>query len=315
MNARISYHMISIVIPVLNEEKNAAILHQELLAVMNALNRPYEIIFVDDGSRDGTLAELKKLLPATVLSFSRNFGKSQALQAGFAEASGEYVITLDGDLQDDPREIPRFVEMLDRGADLVCGWKYNRLDPASKVFFSRIANTMTRLATGVAVHDMNCGFKGYRALVAKNLRLHGDLYRYIPALAASDGYVVREIKVNHRKRLYGESKYGVMRLASGFFDFMTLYFLRRFLDRPMHLFGSVGITSFFIGGGILAYLAIIRLAYGISIGSRPLLTLGVLLVLVGLQFFSLGLLGDLIISRTHGAHMGRYIIREKTILQ
>ncbi|KKU52325.1 MAG: hypothetical protein A3A28_04970 [Candidatus Sungbacteria bacterium RIFCSPLOWO2_01_FULL_47_32] len=302
--------MISVVIPVYNEEKNVSELHRELLGVLKNMHQEFEIIFVDDGSKDGTFTELKKLKSVKVISFLRNFGKSQALMAGFEEAGGERIITLDGDLQDDPKEIPRFLESMNAGADLVCGWKVNRLDDPSKIFLSKIANGVTRFFTGVEIHDMNCGFKGYTKEFAKNLKLHGDLHRYIPALAAYDGFRVAETPVNHRRRLHGNSKYGFFRVFSGFFDFLTVMFLRKYIDRPLHFFGPLGLTSFFAGFVILFYLTWVKLAYHIAIGSRPLLSLGVLLVFVGIQFFSLGLIGDLVV-RKNGNERRNYIIRER----
>ncbi len=301
--------MISVIIPVLNEEKSAGELHRELVAVLSQTGQPYEIIFINDGSRDNTLAELKKLSPVTVISFSRTFGKSQALQAGFDTASGDVIITMDGDLQDDPHNIPAFLAALANGVDLVCGWKQSRCDFWSRRLVSRIANTTTALATGVHLHDMNCGFKAYRAPVAKTLCLLGDMHRYIPAIAAQHGFRVAEIPVSHRHRKYGDSKYGIWRLLNGFFDFMTLIFLRRFTDRPMYLFGLSGLFLHAIGGSILLYLAWIRLVLGIFIFDRPLLMLGVLLTLLGFQSFTLGFLAELVIRQSaHGRTL--YTIKE-----
>ncbi len=290
--------MISVVIPVSNEERSVGELHRELVDVLSQTGRPYETIFIDDGSRDNTLAELKKLSPVKVISFSRNFGKSQALQAGFNAAKGDVIITMDGDLQDDPHNISAFLSALTDDVDLVCGWKQSRRDLWSRRFVSRIANTTTSLATGVRVHDMNCCFKAYRAPVAKTLRLLGDMHRYIPAIAVQHGFRVTEVPISHRKRKYGNSKYGIGRLLNGFFDFMTLIFLRRFTDRPMYLFGMTGLFLHGVGGSILLYLAWIRLVLGIFIFDRPLLMLGVLLTLLGFQSFTLGFLAELVIRQS-----------------
>ena len=300
---------LSIVVPVFNEEESVADLHKEIVDTLRPLNHPYEVIFVDDGSNDGTLAELKKLSPAKAISFSRNFGKSQALQAGFDEADGDYIVTLDGDLQDDPREIPRLVSAINEGADLICGWKHKRQDPFSKKIASKIANGAARMFTGVDVHDMNCGFKIYRPHVAKSLRLYGDMHRYIPSLASHMGFAVGEVAVNHRPRQFGASKYGLGRFINSSFDFITLIFLRRFTDRPMHLFGLFGSVLFMLGVLVLGYLSWEKIFEGASIGSRPLLLLGALLVIVGFQSFSLGFIGELIIRQNREGR--QFNIKEK----
>ncbi len=300
---------ISIVAPVFNEAESIAVLHSELLEVLTKIGKSFEIIFIDDGSTDHTLLKLKKLKPIRVISFSRNFGKSQALQAGFDAAKGTYIITLDSDLQDDPHEIPKFLAQFESGADLICGWKQNRQDPFSKVFLSRIANAMNRFFSGVKVHDMDCCFKGYRRDVAKTILLHGDMHRYIPSIAASFGFTIREVKINHRARQFGKSKYGFGRIFRGFFDFLTILFLGRFISRPMHFFGIIGLSLSGIGFIILAYLTYLKLFWGVLIGSRPFLLFGVLLVLVGFQSFSLGLLGELIVRQNNRSERN-FVIRE-----
>lgn len=303
---------ISIVVPVYNEEGSVAILHKEIADAMRPLGHSYEIIFIDDGSADGTLAELKKLSPVKAISFARNFGKSQALQAGFDEADGDYVITLDGDLQDDPREIPRFVEALKSNLDLVCGWKHKRADSFSRRIASKIANSAARVFTGIDVHDMNCGFKIYKSAVAKSLNLYGDMHRYIPSVASSNGFAVGEIAVNHRPRRFGKTKYGFGRFMNSFFDFTTLIFLRRFTDRPMHFFGLFGSALFMLGVLILTYLSWEKFFQGALIGNRPLLLLGVLLVVVGFQSFSLGFIGELII-RQSASDRRNFVVKEKIV--
>lgn len=303
---------ISIVIPSYNEEKSVGELYKEIVSVMDSLGYIYEIIFIDDGSTDETLNTLRKLSPITIISFSKNFGKSQALQAGFDCASGDYIITLDSDLQDNPEEIPRFIEKLKIGNDLVCGWKKNRVDSFSKKFASKIANSVTRVFTGTHIHDMNCGFKLYKREVAKNLSLYGDMHRYIPSIVSSMGFSVDEVVVNHRERRYGKSKYGIKRFSNSIFDFITLIFLRKFTDRPMHFFGLFGMILSFTGTVILVYLTWIKIFENISIGNRPLLLLGVLLVVVGLQFLSLGFIGELII-RQSSTQNKNFIVKEKII--
>lgn len=300
---------ISIIVPVYNEEESVAITHKEITDVMRPLGNAYEIIFVDDGSTDGTLFELKKLFPAEIISFARNFGKSQALQAGFDEATGDYIITLDGDLQDDPREIPRLIDAMQSNADLVCGWKYKRQDSFSRRVASKIANTITRRITKIDIHDMNCGFKIYRRNVARQLQLYGDMHRYIPSVVSSMGFSIGEIKVNHRPRRFGKTKYGFMRFVSSSFDFITLIFLRTFIDRPMHFFGFWGFFASCIGFAFLSYLSWEKIVWGVAIGGRPLLSLGILLVIVGFQLLSLGFLGELVIRQDKGRR--RFHIKEK----
>jgi glycosyltransferase involved in cell wall biosynthesis len=282
---------------VYDEELSLKSLHQELIDVLQTLDRTYEIIFVDDGSKDSSVEILKTFPDVSVVSFARNYGKSKALEAGFFMSTGDVVLTLDGDLQDDPREIPKFLEALESGVDLVVGWKQKRLDPIEKRFFSKIANTAAQMLAGSVVHDMNCGFKAFRGTVARELRLFGDMHRYIPAIVSSMGYRVSEIPVHHRERKYGTSKYGFSRLASGFFDLITLLFMKRFFDRPMHFFGLWGLIIGGIGTIILVYLTYLRLVLNSTIGNRPLLFLSILLVVVGFQSLSLGLIGELIIRQ------------------
>lgn len=300
---------ISIVIPSYNEAESVAELHRELVSVLTASGKSFEIIFIDDGSTDNTVVELKKLKPITILSFSRNFGKSQALQAGFRKAKGEYVFTMDSDLQDDPAEIPNFLNKMDEGYDLVCGWKRRRLDSFAKRMVSKVANSITRILTGTSVHDMNCGFKLYKKEVSQSIDLYGDMHRYVPALVAAKGFKIAEVPVNHRQRKFGVSKYGnFRRLFKSFFDFITLLLIRRFVDRPMHLFGIIGTIMGFAGFVILVYLSYIRIFMDQLIGHRPMLMLGVLLVVIGVQLFSSGFLAELLIRQ--GNRPALYTIRE-----
>jgi glycosyltransferase involved in cell wall biosynthesis len=255
---------------------------------------------VDDGSTDGSLAALTQLHAETtnvvVVHLRRNFGKAAALQAGFLEARGDVVVTIDADLQDDPAEIPQLLAKLDEGFDLVSGWKTRRNDPLARRLFSRLFNWATGVVSGVRLHDVNCGLKAYRAEVLQGMRLYGELHRFIPVLASYRGFRIAEISVNHRPRAYGRSRYGLARYLRGFFDLLSVTFMGRYKHRPLHLFGSVGLFMGLAGFLILAYLTIIKFG-GAAIGHRPLLTLGVLLVVVGIQFVSLGLLSELITSQ------------------
>jgi len=291
--------VISVVIPVHDEERSVALLYDELAAAFGGEARAWEAVFVDDGSTDGTFGALTQLHDAhdnvRVVRLRRNFGKAAALDAGFAEAAGDVVVTIDGDLQDDPAEIPRLLARLDEGFDLVSGWKTNRRDPLTRRVPSRIFNMVAGRVSGVRLHDMNCGLKAYRAEVVQGMRLYGELHRYIPVLAHYRGYRVTELPVNHRPREHGRSNYGVERYARGFLDLLTVTFMGRYRHRPLHLFGGLGLLSSLLGVVVLAYLTVVKLA-GHAIGQRPLLILGVLLVVVGIQLLSLGLLSELITS-------------------
>jgi glycosyltransferase involved in cell wall biosynthesis len=290
-------NLISVVVPVFNEEESVGPLVGELREALAGVGRPSEIIFVDDGSTDGTPAELERLAGAhdevAVVTLRRNFGKAVALMAGFREARGEVVVTIDGDLQDDPSEIPTLLAELDAGADLVSGWKRDRKDPWSRRAASKVFNGVTAKVTGSTLHDLNCGFKAYRAEVVRSLALTGDQYRYIPVLAQNEGFRVTEVPVNHRQRKFGRSKYGLERYLRGFLDLMTITFIGRYRHRPMHLFGGLGTLLMALGVIICAYLAVIWLL-GEGIGGRPLLLLGVLLIVVGVQLFTIGLVSEML---------------------
>jgi len=304
---------VSVVIPVLDEKENVVPLTGELLEVLSGLGRAFEIIFVDDGSRDGTTELLRELAvghrDVGLIVFRKNFGKAAALLAGFERCRGEFVITMDGDLQDDPAEIPRLIERLEQGDDLVSGWKRKRRDPLSKVIPSRLFNIATSMIGGLRLHDYNCGLKGYRRAVIENIDLYGELHRYIPVLAHRKGFRVGELPVNHRPRTHGRSKYGVGRFSKGFLDLITVFFLTRFTRRPLHLFGAIGLLFFLMGFFINTYLSVIWLQ-GRTIGHRPLLFLGILCVIVGIQMLTTGLLGEMManfISR----RQRDYVIREE----
>jgi glycosyltransferase involved in cell wall biosynthesis len=291
--------IVSLVVPLFNEAATISPVYDEVRGALDATGVAWEIVYVDDGSTDGSYRELVKVHAANtnvrVVRLRRNFGKAAALAAGFEAARGDIVVTMDADLQDDPREIPALVAKLDEGFDLVSGWKRNRQDPFSRRFVSHVYNTISSWVTGVQLHDMNCGLKAYRAEVLKNVRLYGELHRFVPVLAHQLGYGVAEIPVNHRPRLNGRSRYGFERYLRGFFDLLTVAFMGRYRRRPLHLFGGIGFALGLSGSGILLYLTAIKIG-GASIGGRPLLMLGVLLVVVGIQFFSLGLVGEMLTS-------------------
>ncbi len=292
--------LLSLVIPVYNEADSLAPLLDEVEAALGGLGRPYEVVFVDDGSTDGSFAEMERLAAGRdevrIVKLRRNFGKAAALAHGFAAVRGETVVTMDGDRQDDPAEISKLVAALDEGYDLVSGWKQARQDPASKTLPSRFFNWTVRRTTGIPLHDFNCGFKAYRREVADAVAVYGELHRYIPVVAAQQGFRVGEVRVAHRRRTAGRSKYGWQRFARGYLDLLTVLFLGRYRSRPQHLFGGIGTVLFLAGLAVSVYLTVDKLAFGHPLSDRPLLLLGVLLIVVGVQLVSLGLLSELIVS-------------------
>lgn len=300
------------VIPLVNEEGSLRPLYTELKEVLASLDQEYEIIFVDDGSSDESFTILEDLhnrdKTVKVIQFRRNFGKAAALSAGFKHAGGKVIVTMDADLQDDPKEIPNFVNKLDEGYDLVSGWRFKREDPLSKTVSSRLFNYLTSIFTRIRIHDFNCGFKAYRKEVIKEMSLYGELHRYIPVLAHWMGYRIGEIKVKHHSRVYGKSKYGTRRLFGGLADLLTVLFLTRYMRKPLHLFGTVGLSLFFMGFAINVYLAVLWFL-GQGIWGRPLLLLGVLLMVIGFQIISTGLIGEMI-ADTRGKDKEDYIIRK-----
>jgi len=298
--------MISVVIPVYNEAGSLRTLHRELDAVFARLDEAVEFLFVDDGGRDGSWNAVVEIAAADprvrAIRFRRNFGKASALTAGFRHARGERVLTLDADLQDDPAEVPRFLERIDSGLDVVSGWKRTRHDPWHKVYPSRVFNAMVSRLTGCRLHDHNCGFKAYRAEVLREVGIYGELHRFVPALAHAKGFRVGEIEVNHRRREHGRSKYGFSRFLKGFLDLLTVVFLTRFRQRPLHVIGGTGLGLSGVGVAGMLYLALLW-AFEHSVGEpsrpigvRPLLFYSMSLLIVGAQLFCLGFLAELVTS-------------------
>ncbi len=288
---------ISVVIPCFNEKDSLPELIRRVTASLEALARPFEIVVVDDGSTDGGFDVMRALHDAdsrvVVIRFRRNFGKSAALSAGFAAARGEFVVTMDADLQDDPREIGRFLAKLREGFDLVSGWKRRRNDPLEKTLPSRLFNAVTARLSGVHLHDFNCGFKAYRRDVLREIEIYGERHRFIPVLAHQKGFRSAEIEVEHHARAHGRSKYGFERYLRGATDLLTVLFLSRYMQRPAHLFGGGGMVLGGLGFGICLYMSVLWIVGERPIGNRPLLLLGVLLVITGVQFVSIGLLGEM----------------------
>ena len=293
---------LSLVIPVFNEEESLPDLVEAIDAVLGRLPLKSEAIFVDDGSTDASFSVIEELSRhhrfIRAIRFRRNYQKAAALAAGFKEARGEVVITMDADLQDDPEEVENLLAALDSGQDLVSGWKRERHDPLGKRVPSKLFNWVTSAVSGVRLHDFNCGLKAYRREVVEDLLpyLYGELYRYLPAIAFWGGYRVGELPVRHHPRKYGVSKFGSKRFLSGFLDLLTITFVVRFMTTPMHIFGSIGLLCTLAGGAVCSYIAFLRLEHGNIQNRFPLLMLGVLLVIVGIQFFSTGLLGDMLAS-------------------
>jgi len=307
-----SERLISIVIPLYNEAESLNELYAQIKEVTDANRYNYEIIFVDDGSDDGSLDVLKQLKRkdknVKIISFRRNYGKSAALATGFEYAKGDVVITMDADLQDDPHEIPNLLKKLDEGYDLVSGWKKKRYDPITKTIPSRIFNFVVSTLTGIKIHDFNCGLKAYRKTVTQDIKVYGELHRYLPVLAHWAGYKIGEIVVQHHPRKYGKTKFGASRFLKGFLDLLTVMFTTRYFKRPLHLFGTLGILIFLIGFGITFYLSLLKIIENISLSNRPLFILGVMFTIVGIQFISIGLLGEMI-TRAY-QHLETYSIKE-----
>jgi glycosyltransferase involved in cell wall biosynthesis len=294
---------LSIVIPLYNEEENVGTLHQKLREALDSLDQEYEILFVDDGSTDRTLALLEEIQSADkrvmILSLRRNFGQTAAFAAGFDFAQGDVIVTLDGDLQNDPSDIPRLLELI-KDNDLVSGWRKKRKDP----FFTRripsiIANWLISNVTGVKLHDYGCSLKAYRRDVIKNLRLYGEMHRFIPAVASWYGVRVAEVETTHHPRLRGKSKYGISRTIKVVLDLITVKFLQSFSTKPIQFFGPIGILSGFLGFLISLYLTIQKIVHGLDVGGRPLLLLGALLIIVGIQLIGMGLLGEMLVRVYH----------------
>ena len=293
---------LSIVVPALNERQALPGLIEEITSVCATLDGDWELIVIDDGSSDGSIELVGQIAarnPRVLgVRLRRTFGKSAALSTGFARSAGTFIVTLDGDGQDDPADIPRLIAELDSGHDLVSGWKRERRDPLSRRLASRVFNGITAKLSGQRLHDMNSGFKAYRAECAQSLQIYGELHRFIPVLAAQQGWRVAEVPVNHRPRRFGRSRFGSERYLRGALDLLTVTFLGRYQHRPLHLFGGVGIMVTLLGIAISIYLTVLKLS-GEAIGQRPLLFLGVLLIVVGVQLLSLGLLGQMLaLART-----------------
>jgi len=296
---------LSIIIPAYNEDGNIDLLYREIKEVVNELQESHEILFVDDGSCDQTLQKLIAIHqqdPAVkVIRFKKNFGQSAALQAGFDYATGGIVVTLDADLQNNPRDIPCLIDKLAKDdLDVVCGWRHDRQDPVFKKLFSQMANSLRKFLTGETIHDSGCTLRAYRSECVKDLELYGELHRYIPAILQWKGYLIGEVPVTHRKRISGKTKYTWSRLVKGFLDLIVVSFWQRYSARPMHIFGGSGLILGFTGAVITGYLIMEKILFGAGLSDRPLFLIGILLIIIGVQFIASGLLADILLKVYYG---------------
>ncbi len=307
-----SFKKLSLVIPLYNEEESINPLVNEIKKALKLIDISFEVVFVDDGSSDKSLEILKEICKQDrrfrYVSFRKNYGKSAALQIGFNNVTGDVVVTMDADLQDDPNEIPNLLKKLDEGFDLVSGWKKIRHDPFIKKYSSRFFNFVTGMISGIKIHDFNCGLKAYRKEVTENVKVYGEMHRYVPVLASWGGFKVSEIAVKHQPRRYGKTKFGISRFFKGFVDLITVTFITRYIKRPMHFFGFFGALASVVGLAINVYLTYDWIR-GHSLSNRPMLFLGMLLIIVGVQLFSVGLLGEMLVRDTINEE--EYIIKDK----
>ena len=284
----------------------------------NISDYDYEMIFIDDGSTDGSYVVLSALAEhdkkIKIIKFRKNFGKAEALNIGFETASGDIVFTMDADLQDDPAEIPAFIKKINEGWDLVSGWKVKRRDPISKILPSMLFNYVTSKVFGIRLHDFNCGFKAYRKEVVTEIDVYGEMHRYIPALADNKGFKINEIQVNHRARKFGKSKYGVARFFRGFLDLLTVKLVTKFNRSPLYLFGGIGFITSGVGFLLSLYLTFIRLFKMVYLSNRPLLFLAILLIMVGMQFISIGLIGELLVNQTRKKNKDRVSVSVEKVV-
>jgi len=307
---------LSVVIPLFNEEENADLLYRELSTVLRGMNISYEIVIVDDGSRDKGLEILRNVQAVdshlVLVSFRKNFGQTAAMAAGFDHAEGDVIVTMDADLQNDPADIPKVLEKMKEGYDVVAGWRHDRQDPyLSRILPSRIANKIISTATGVRLHDYGCTLKAFRKEVVKEISLYGEMHRFIPAIASGMGISIAEVRVNHRPRRFGSSKYGISRTIRVILDLLTVKFLLNYATRPIHVFGSIGMLSGGVGFILTCIMVLQRQFWGVPMGDRPLFLLSILLMFIGVQFVTGGLLAELL-ARTYHEAQGKpiYYIKE-----
>lgn len=310
MTERVKY---SVVVPLYNEAGNVAELYRRIVAACDALGAPYEVIFVDDGSTDDTRTQCQALSPLTLVELRKNFGQTAAFDAGFKQARGDIIITLDGDLQNDPADIPLLLKTLDEGYDVVSGWRFERRDPLLKHIASRTANLMRKALFKDTIHDSGCALKVYRRECLESLDLYGEMHRFIPALLTTQGFRVGEVKVSHHPRLHGVSKYNWRRYLKSLVDMISVWFWSHYAHRPLHLFGSAGLLLFFAGAAIIVWMAVDKIVFGIDLANRIWPLMGALLVISGLQLFTVGIISDILIKTYYRGHQRmNYSVRAVT---
>jgi glycosyltransferase involved in cell wall biosynthesis len=302
---------ISVVVPLFNEEGNVQELHRRILEACQKLNKPFEIIFIDDGSSDGTVKDAESLSPLTLIKFRKNFGQTAAFDAGIKEATGEVIITMDGDLQNDPADIGLLLSEMEKGFDVVSGWRFHRKDTLSKKIFSRTANILRKILIHDTIHDSGCSLKAYKRSCFEGLDLFGEMHRFMPALLELEGYSIGEVKVTHHPRVHGVTKYNWKRGMKGFVDMVSIWFWRKYSNRPLHLFGGTGMVFMALGFAVLAWMGIEKIFYGYPVATRNWPLLGVFFVLIGIQLFISGLLADILLKNYY-KNQGRmnYNIKE-----
>jgi glycosyltransferase involved in cell wall biosynthesis len=302
---------LSIVVPLYNEEENVRELHGRILAICQKMGQSFEIIFIDDGSDDKTVEICRSLQPLKLIQFRKNFGQTAAFDAGIKEAQGDVIITLDGDLQNDPADIPLLLAELEKGFDAVSGWRWQRKDTLMKKFFSRGANLLRKIFIQDKIHDSGCSLKAYRRECFRNVDLFGEMHRFIPALLELQGYKISEVKVSHHPRVHGQTKYNWKRAVKGLVDMIEIWFWRKYSSRPLHLFGGGGILIFIVGMGILAWMAVEKIFFGVSISERIWPLIGAFLLMIGVQIFIFGLLAGILMKNYYkGKGEMNYSIKE-----
>lgn len=301
---------LSVVVPIYNEEGNVKELYGKIVNACGGLNKSYEIIFVDDGSRDRTVEICKSLAGLTLIELRKNFGQTAAFDAGFKASKGRIIVTMDGDLQNDPADIKALLEKKKEGYDIVSGWRFDRKDSFSKKFFSRTADKLRKILLKDSIHDSGCSLKVYDGDALRKLDLFGEMHRFIPALLESDGYTVGEVKVSHHPRIHGETKYNWKRSVKGFVDMIFIWFWRKYASRPLHFFGGSGILLMLSGGGVLVWMVIEKLLLDASLSDRVWPLMGVFLIMLGVQFFIFGFLADIVIKNYYkGEHRMNYVVK------
>jgi glycosyltransferase involved in cell wall biosynthesis len=302
--------LLSVVCPIFNEEQNVEKLHREILDSLQSLGKPFEVIFVNDGSDDRTEQRCKRLFPLILINFRKNFGQTAALDCGIKKAQGDIILTIDGDLQNDPADFPRLIDKLGEGYDLVSGWRKKRQDPFLKKFISRGADFLRKFLINDNIHDSGCTLKAYRKECFQDTYLFGEMHRFIPAVLKIQGFKVAEIEVNHRARKFGRTKYTWTRVIKGFLDMISVWFWKKYASRPLHLFGGMGIFFFGLGSLLIFILIVLRIFYGIPLSDKIWPMVGIFMVLAGIQLFISGLLADIAVKNYYSGKRKNYVVKD-----